>query len=312
MRCDDPGCSILIDKTDGSRFSKKLCNVVVNIPNFILYLLFMPLGSKIKEITGYDVMSIDLIDMVKQISVPAYFIVTEDDKVSGKADVIALHANYGGKSVFMEAQKKMLKIDQGEHNSERSIMTIKECVQFLNDNFASRIEQGLHHMGHLSQPTHREEKIDSTQELSSVGDIKSSDRMEHKSLLDMLQDSQRNTAYQKIQIAPRLRLLSGSNRDVAPEELDGQKIGEKDLDESMMEFSQQVEDLMNHNHTEHIGISMKNAPIIKLKSLSERSGTHVGGITSPEPLNIKCMEDGIMSDWKIITPFAIQTKASKQ
>lgn len=266
----------------------------------------MPLGSKLKEITGYDVMSIDLSDMVKRVTIPAFFLVTESDNVSGKADVINLHANYGGMCWFDSAQKKLLKIDQGEHNSERPIETIRECVAFLNDNFGFRVDQGLHD---LSKVTEIEEaKFESTEEMMNRDYEQPTDEPEHKSLLDMILDSQRDSIHQKIQIASRLRLFSGSNADNITNTLNVDKVAVEDLDESMMELSQQVEVLMATQNT----AAANKSPITKLKTLSERDETHIGGIHSPDPLSIKCMEDGLISDLKIITPFAIQTKASKQ
>lgn len=74
----------------------KLCNVVPSIPNFILYLLFGPLGTKLKEITGHDVLGIDLQASAKDIKIPAFFFVTDQDTVSGTADVKELFDAYGG------------------------------------------------------------------------------------------------------------------------------------------------------------------------------------------------------------------------
>lgn len=76
---------------------RQLCNVIPNVPNFILYLLFMPLGSQLQKLTGYDVLGIDLKDKVRELSVPAYFMVANNDKIAGKHDVLNLFLNYGSK-----------------------------------------------------------------------------------------------------------------------------------------------------------------------------------------------------------------------
>lgn len=198
----------------------------------------------------------------------------------------------------------MLKIGRGEHNSERSIETIKECLDFLGDNFSFRVDQGLHDLNKL--PPAEASSID---EMPPVNREKSEDEPEQKSLLDMIIDSQRDSSKPKIQIAPHLSLFSCSRTELAvqADTVDFAKVPVEDLDESMMELSQQVEELMTKQNT-----IVSYNPIIKLRTLSERSESHMGGANSPEPFSIKCMEDGIMSDLKIITPFAIQTKASKK
>lgn len=71
--------------------------MVPNIPNFILYLLFGPLGDKLKDITGHDIIKIDLLEIVKDIKIPALFFVTDNDTVSGTSDVTELYEKYGGK-----------------------------------------------------------------------------------------------------------------------------------------------------------------------------------------------------------------------
>lgn len=71
--------------------------MIPNVPNFILYLVFLPLGAQLQKLTGYDVLGIDLKDMVQELSVPAYFMVANNDKIAGKHDVLNLYLNYGSK-----------------------------------------------------------------------------------------------------------------------------------------------------------------------------------------------------------------------
>jgi len=74
---------------------EQLYNVMDSVPNFVLYLLFIPLGSKIKEVTGHDVMEIDLNQLVKSLSLPVYFIVGDKDRISGTKHVRSLFDGYG-------------------------------------------------------------------------------------------------------------------------------------------------------------------------------------------------------------------------
>jgi len=74
------------------------------VPNFILYMLFPLLGDKLKSVTNYDVMSIDINDVVKKIKIPAFFMVADGDHISGKDNVTRLFKNYGSK-IFMTKQR---------------------------------------------------------------------------------------------------------------------------------------------------------------------------------------------------------------
>lgn len=67
-----------------------------SVPNFVLYMLFGVLGDKLQSVTGYDVISIDLNEKIKSITIPAFFMVADDDHVSGKENVLRLYQNYGG------------------------------------------------------------------------------------------------------------------------------------------------------------------------------------------------------------------------
>lgn len=78
----------------------QLCEIMHNVPNFILYMLFGVLGDKLKSVTGYDVMSIDLNEKARVINIPAFFMVADKDQVAGKHNVLRLFQNYGGRRVF--------------------------------------------------------------------------------------------------------------------------------------------------------------------------------------------------------------------
>ena len=70
--------------------------MVTNVPNFILYVLFNPLGSRVKEITGHDVLDININNTIKAITIPTHFTVSNDDTVSGREQVKRLYTNCGG------------------------------------------------------------------------------------------------------------------------------------------------------------------------------------------------------------------------
>ena len=74
---------------------EQLYNVMDSVPNFVLYMLFIPLGSKIKTLTGHDVLELDLNALVKNLALPAYFIVGRKDKVAGCNLVKGLFEAYG-------------------------------------------------------------------------------------------------------------------------------------------------------------------------------------------------------------------------
>lgn len=58
-------------------------------------MLFYPLGSKLKTETGYDIMEINLEEIIKEIKIPALFVVGTEDKISGTNQVKTLFENYG-------------------------------------------------------------------------------------------------------------------------------------------------------------------------------------------------------------------------
>lgn len=88
--------------------SYQLCNVVPNVPNLILYFLFSPLGEKLKEITGHDVIEINVLKKARDVMLPAVFFVTEEDTVSGKNDVCELFEAYGGTRYLISSKESFL------------------------------------------------------------------------------------------------------------------------------------------------------------------------------------------------------------
>jgi len=62
--------------------------------------MFLPLESKLKEITGHDVMSIDLTSQIHNLKLPCYFHVCKDDKLSTKAEVETLFSLITGEQLF--------------------------------------------------------------------------------------------------------------------------------------------------------------------------------------------------------------------
>lgn len=66
------------------------------VPNFVLYMLFGSLGEKLLKETGYDIMATDLNPKVREMDLPAYFMVGNKDKVAGTENVIKLYNQYKG------------------------------------------------------------------------------------------------------------------------------------------------------------------------------------------------------------------------
>ncbi len=110
--------------------ANQLCNVVPNIPNLILYLLFSPLGEKLKEITGHDVIGIDVLAKAKDVMIPAAFFVTEGDTVSGRKDVTELFEAYGGSFCFIELLRKLFLLEKELIIATVLLMTSKSASFF--------------------------------------------------------------------------------------------------------------------------------------------------------------------------------------
>ena len=57
--------------------------MITNVPNFVLSFIFTPLGTKLQQLTGEDIIAIDLNEKVKTINLPAFFMVAATDNISG-------------------------------------------------------------------------------------------------------------------------------------------------------------------------------------------------------------------------------------
>lgn len=283
----------------------QLCNVVPSIPNFILYLLFGPLGTKLKEITGHDVIDIDIEKFAKNLTIPACFFVTDQDTVSGTGDVKNLYDLYAG-IVFSLAARKMIKIGKGAHNEERNLEDFEACKEFLLSDYKSRVEQGFHDE-RKNLPV---DEIEENTRKNSLNTDRDDDPLTwEKPLSELILDSQREVTSKKIQIAPNLSLFNSKLSNEKPEE-PPVKIAYEDLDESMMELSQQVEDMMTKQQQISPKLKPTSYSIHKLgnKSTSIQSP----GIQSPGTINPREISESHLSGLIINTPFAIQTKTSKK
>lgn len=185
--------------------------------------------------------------------------------------------------------------------------TIRECVDFLNENFKFRVDQGLHDLSKLLPHIDEDDLMEFPKRKNSSCNI---EEEKSNSLFDMLLESHKETpTKQKIQIAPNLSLFGSADED-SKKTFGAESEKEykaENLEESMMEFSHQIEDMMAVKNT-----VIANALPMRLKSLSERIESHVGGSNSLQPLNLQLMEDAIIKDLNLLTPFAIQTKTSKK
>ncbi len=69
-------------------------------------MLFPALGSKLKQVTGCDIMAIDLREIVKKLKIPALFIVSDQDEIAGHDNVEKLYQNYGRNILFYTQKNK--------------------------------------------------------------------------------------------------------------------------------------------------------------------------------------------------------------
>ena len=100
-----------------SSTKEMLCNVLEKVPNFLLYMLFVPLGSKLKRETGHDMMAINLNEIVPKLTVPVIISVADGDTLAGVSNVQSLFENYGAKSGG-KVIKHFFKFG-GDHSSNR-------------------------------------------------------------------------------------------------------------------------------------------------------------------------------------------------
>lgn len=136
---------LLVDSPFSST-KEMVCNVMEKIPNFLLYFVFSPLGKKLQEITGYDIMSIDLKPLVPELKIPAIFAIADDDTLAGVDDLQRLFDSYGSR--HDNVNKKLMKF-QGDHASKRPSNFFDDAINFFLKVEASIKEspsyQGLNH-----------------------------------------------------------------------------------------------------------------------------------------------------------------------
>lgn len=107
---------VLVDSPFSST-KEMLCNVMESIPNFVLHLLFRPLGKKLLKETGHEIMAIDLKEVVPELRVPALFSIAHGDTLVGVDNLQKLFNLYGHKKESV--QKKLIKFE-GDHASKRN------------------------------------------------------------------------------------------------------------------------------------------------------------------------------------------------
>lgn len=93
-------CSGMVLDAPFSSTKDMVCTVMESVPNLVLYMLFGSLGEKLKEVTGSDVMGIDLKDKVPALTLPAFFIIPTQDKLAGTNHIENLYKLYGGRICF--------------------------------------------------------------------------------------------------------------------------------------------------------------------------------------------------------------------
>lgn len=90
-------CSGMVLDAPFSSTKDMICTVMESVPNLVLYMLFGLLGDKLKEVTGFDVMGIDLKEKVPAITIPGFFIIPTQDKIAGTPHIENLFRTYGGR-----------------------------------------------------------------------------------------------------------------------------------------------------------------------------------------------------------------------
>lgn len=103
------------------------------IPSYLLKMVLGFLGDKLKKETGYDIMSTDLNKSVEKMSIPAFFIVSDVDKISGRDHVHRLFMNYGKAVDDKEKPLKDYLECTGGHGGDREDHILQAAVDFLVD-----------------------------------------------------------------------------------------------------------------------------------------------------------------------------------
>lgn len=198
----------------------------------------------------------------------------------------------------------MIRIGKGAHNGERHYDDFEACKEFLLAHFKTRVDQGIH-------DDTKDVPIDEIEQNTRKNSITSEKDFDDqltwsKPLSELILDSQREVTSKKIQIAPHLSLFNSKLSNEKIEDTPPIKVAYEDLDESMMELSQQVEDMMTKQQI----ISPKLKPTSY--SLNKQSVKNPETIQSPGTINPRDIADSHLSDLIINTPFAIQTKTGKK
>lgn len=166
-------CQGLILDSPFSSTKEMLCNIMEKVPNFLLHLLFMPLGSKLHRETGYDMLATNLTDQVQGLVIPALFAVAEQDRLAGVENVQGLYMKYGLTSQ-PQVHKQMIMFP-GEHSSSREDPFLGQARSFLETlEEAYQLGENIHSpmMGHFT--AHK--KLKQIHGLNSPRRLKKSER----------------------------------------------------------------------------------------------------------------------------------------
>ena len=118
---------LLVDSPFSST-KEMLCNVMDSVPNFVLHMLFRPLGKKLKKETGHDIMAIDLKEVVPELRMPAFFSIAHEDTLAGVGNLQKLFDGYGHK--HQQVKKRLFKFE-GDHASKRAEFFYEEGRDFF-------------------------------------------------------------------------------------------------------------------------------------------------------------------------------------
>lgn len=103
------------------------------MPGIVTSTALQPIRNTIKKKTGYDVVNLDIINLVKEVRVPAQFIVANDDKITPHEKVQSMYKIYKG-------NPKRFLIVEGEHHTERDKIDLNFSINFVEGNIGFRLE----------------------------------------------------------------------------------------------------------------------------------------------------------------------------
>ena len=101
-----------------------MSSVNPSMPKFVVKTALYPIGKTIRNKTGYDVISVAPYKKAKYIKIPAFFMVSFDDKVALPKKVEKMYKAYG-------SCNKKLRYFKGEHHDCRDGEVIKDGIDFL-------------------------------------------------------------------------------------------------------------------------------------------------------------------------------------